>query len=230
MQAPNEQLEEFTYIASHDLKTPVRGLKNLAKFIKEDHYEKLDDDGKYMVNKMQTYADRINNLIDDLLIYSNASKTEIKGQNVDLNSIIKNSVEYLDLDFDNSVKRNTETLPIIKGDKSKIGSVFTNAIKYNESEIKEINITFKNSKLYFSDNGIGIPKEHFDKVFAFFKRVHYDEKYEGTGAGMAIVKKILDRHEIDISIESEVGKGTTFILDLSKCLQNSEDILDKVMA
>jgi len=221
LQKSNDHLEEFAYVASHDLKTPVRGVKNLAMFMMEDYEDKLDKEGKDMLKKLGENAEKINNLIDDLLSYSKASKTDLEKNNINLNRTIKDVIQYLDLDQERSIKINIQDLPTLLGDEAKIKSVFTNlftnAVKYNESEIKEISIWFENGKLYFKDNGIGIEERDYDKVFAFFRRAHVG-KYEGTGAGMAIVKKILDRHGASISIDSKVGVGTTFIIDCSKCL------------
>lgn len=221
LQKTNDQLEEFAYVASHDLKTPVRGVKNLAMFMMEDYEDKLDYEGKDMLKKLVENAEKINNLIDDLLSYSKASKTDLAKNNINLNRTIKEVIQYLDLDQERSLKINIQPLPVFLGDEAKIKSVFinlfTNAVKYNESDIKEISIWFENGKIYFKDNGIGIEEKDYDKVFEFFRRAHVG-KYEGTGAGMAIVKKILDRHGASITIDSKVGVGTTFIIDCSACL------------
>lgn len=221
LEESNEQLEEFAYIASHDLKTPVRGLKNLAMFIKEDYMDSLDQEGKKMLDQMENSAKKINDLIDDLLLYSKVSKTEIESTQINLNATIEKVIQYLDFDQDRNIKIITKELPTIKGDASKIASVFTNlftnAAKYNKSEIKEISIWSEEGKVFFKDNGIGIEESDYNTVFAFFKRAHANE-FEGTGAGMAIVKKILDRHNAPITINSKVGEGTTFIVDFSECL------------
>lgn len=174
-----------------------------------------------MLQKMQENATKMNALIDDLLNYSKVSKTDLYKERIELKRLVREVIEFLDLDSNRNLKITLDDLPEIFGDKAKMKSVFTNlftnAVKYNDSEIKTIHLSAKGAQVYFSDNGIGIEEADYPKVFAFFKRAHVG-KYEGTGAGMAIVKKILDRHNASISIQSKVGEGTTFCIDFSKCL------------
>lgn len=218
----NEQLEEFAYIASHDLKTPIRGMNNLALYLKEDYADKLDEEGKKMLTSIQGNSKKMHQLIDDLLQYSRISKTELAKEVFGLKDLVNEVIEFLEYDQNPDIQIDLQDLINVKADKSKIRSVinnlFTNAVKYNDSEIKKISIWTKGGLFFFRDNGIGIDEKDYDKIFAFFRRGHV-EKYEGTGAGMAIVKKILDRHDITIQVSSEVGAGTVFILDMNKVIQ-----------
>lgn len=215
----NEQLEEFVYIASHDLKTPIRGMSNLALFLKEDYEDKLDDEGVDMLTKIEQNAKKMHTLIEDLLHYSRISKTELRKEEMSLNNIITDVCEFLDLAENPNIKVNVGELINIVGDKSKIQSVFnnlfTNSLKYNRSDVIKIDIWCVGSTVFFKDNGIGIDEKDFDKVFAFFRRSHVED-FEGTGAGMAIAKKILDRHGASIQISSKVDVGTVFIIDFEK--------------
>ena len=138
-----------------------------------------------------------------------------------LDSVIKDVEGQPDLSIDISFS----DLPVVKADKIGLREAFlnfvTNAHKYNDSENKQVNFSFDKDSgiLSISDNGIGIEQKDYDAVFAFFRRVHGKDEYGGgSGAGLAIVKKILERQGISIGFESEVGKGTTFMLDMNKVL------------
>lgn len=223
LKSSNEQLEEFAYIASHDLKTPIRGMNNLALYLKEDYADKLDEEGKKMLTSIQDNSEKMHQLIDDLLQYSRVSKTELAKEVFNLKDLVGEVIEFLEYDKNPYIQIDIQDLIDVKADKSKIRSVinnlFTNAVKYNDKEIKKISIWSKGGLFFFRDNGIGIEEKDYDKIFAFFRRGHV-EKYEGTGAGMAIVKKILDRHDITIQVSSEVGSSTVFILDMNRVIQS----------
>lgn len=167
----------------------------------------------------------MNDLVDDVLSYSKSQRADLEMQTFNLADAIKvveSDIESLpDIAIGISFSKMPDVNADIAGVKEVLFNFITNAYKYNDSETKKIKFEFDNEtkKLLITDNGIGIKKEDQGKVFSFFKRIHGKNEYGGgSGAGLAIVKKILERQGISIEIESEVRKGTTFKLDLNEVL------------
>ncbi|MBT7196040.1 MAG: DUF3365 domain-containing protein [Nitrospina sp.] len=225
----NQELDDFAYIASHDLKEPLRGIHNYSSFIIEDYQDKLDSEGKNRLTTLLRLTKRMENLINDLLYFSRVGRTNINLEKTDLNPLIAEITDSLQvLIAENEVEiRIEQTLPTIFCDQVKIQEVFhnllTNAIKYNDKESKWVEIGFQtqseteaNPILYVRDNGIGIKENHIEKVFKLFKRLHGRSKFGGgTGAGLTIVKKIIQRHGGKIWIESTYNQGTTFFFTIN---------------
>lgn len=219
----NEQLEEFAYVASHDLKTPIRNMSFYATFLEDDHRESLDDDALNMLKGIKDQAKRMTELVDDLLIYSKVNKMSLSVMDAPITSLVREVIELLGLSQKHDVEIQLSNLGELNVDVIKIREVFnnlvTNALKYNKSYKKVVKIWREGNKIMVQDNGIGIDFEMKDKVFAFFKRLYNRSEFGGgSGAGMAIVKKVLDRHKVPIDFESEMGKGTTFIMDFGSCI------------
>lgn len=221
----NEQIEEFTYIASHDLKTPLRGIYHYTQFLEEDFKDEMPEGAQEMIVGIKKLTSRMNDLVDDVLSYSKSQRADLEMQTFNLADAIKvveSDIESLpDIAIGISFSKMPDVNADIAGVKEVLFNFITNAYKYNDSETKKIKFEFDNEtkKLLITDNGIGIKKEDQGKVFSFFKRIHGKNEYGGgSGAGLAIVKKILERQGISIEIESEVRKGTTFKLDLNEVL------------
>lgn len=214
----NDQLEEFAYVASHDLKTPIRNMSHYATFIEEDFGDALDEEGLKMVHGIKDQAKRMTDLVDDLLTYSKVNKMSLSVIEAPMTSLVREVIAFLGLPEDKGVEIDLGELGELKVDVVKMREVFnnlvTNAIKYNESDVKKIKIWREGNFVYVQDNGIGISQDHKEKVFAFFKRLHAKTEFGGgSGAGMAIVKKVLDRHKASIDYRSELGEGTTFLIN-----------------
>jgi len=224
VKAINKELDDFTYIASHDLKEPLRGIHNYASVIKEDCADKLDDEVKQYVNSIQRLAERMTTLTDSLLAYSRLGSTNLKKDAVNVDSIVDEVTEDMSSLRSDGVKlQRSGKLGTATGDAIRIGEVFqnliANAIKYNDKPEKQVEIGRDDNSthpvFYVRDNGIGIQPQHKDSVFRIFKRLHEQNKYGGgTGAGLTIVKKIIERHGGRIWLESVPGKGTTFYFTL----------------
>lgn len=235
----NKELDEFAYIASHDLKEPLRGIHNYAGFLMEDYADKLDNKGQEMLATVGKLTQRLEGLIDNLLHYSRLGRTNLERKDTDLNEIVHTSIETLKVFLDKNLAqvRVPEPLPVISCDPIALQEVFsnliTNAVKYNDNigakcvEIGTWNDASSgthDSKMkrqttgpvfYVKDNGIGIPEEQQNNVFTIFKRLHARNKYGGgSGAGLTIVQKIICKHGGEIWLESQVGKGTTFYFTL----------------
>jgi len=220
----NKELDEFAYIASHDLKEPLRGINNYASFLEEDYAHLIDEDGNQYIHAIKRLSLRTTTLIEKLLAYSRLGVSVIKEDLVDLDLIFDEVTRdmYGPHIQGITVKRNSP-LGMTTGDPSCIAEVLqnliSNGLKYNDKPEKRIEIgceASKNTPVYYvSDNGIGIPEKHIDNVFRIFKRLHEQTKFGGgSGAGLTIVKKIIERHGGRIWIESEPGAGTTFFFTL----------------
>ncbi len=217
----NRELDDFTYIASHDLKEPLRGISSYCQILLEDYAGKLDDDGQRRLEALVGLCQRLSRLIDDLLTYSQISRTEPDTAPLDLGEIVADVVETLApvIDERNALVRVRGTLPNLVADRVLTGEVFrnliANALKFNDSAEPSIEIGCDDgATLYVRDNGIGIPECQHDAVFTMFRRLHSRRKYEGTGAGLTFVRKIVERHGGRIWIESRPECGTTFFFTL----------------
>lgn len=217
----NQELDDFAYIASHDLKEPLRGLSNNAIFLKQDYESQLNSDGIKRLDRMSYLCERMERLVNDLLYFSRLGRQELAVQETNLNEVIRD-IEFMmesTLHETNAHIVVPSPLPTITCDLPGITEVFrnliTNAVKYNDKPERYVEIgctTKDNARVFFvRDNGIGIPSEFYADVFRIFKRLNEeDDNVKGTGVGLTFVKKIIERHEGRIWIESEMGKGTVF--------------------
>jgi signal transduction histidine kinase len=234
----NKELDDFAYIASHDLKEPLRGIHNYASFLIEDYGARLDEEGRRRLETLMRLTRRMEGLIDNLLAYSRLGRTELAIRETDLDRVVRDVVEEtrIWLDGQGVEVRMPERLPKLLCDAVRVGEVFrnliSNAAKYNDKSEKWVEIGVRNgvdrgrmpagtaaderqTVFYVRDNGIGIPEKHRERVFQIFKRLHGRDKYGGgSGVGMSIARKIVERHGGDIWIESEPGVGTTVLFTL----------------
>jgi light-regulated signal transduction histidine kinase (bacteriophytochrome) len=233
----NNELDAFAYIASHDLKEPLRGIHNYATFLLDDYGEILQGEGAEKLHTLVRLTTRMELLIESLLKFSRLGRQELQMNSIDLNLLLRNVTELFSMNpqWVNCKIRIPRSLPTVFGDRVLIEEVFTNlisnAFKYNNHPEKWAEISWIESDgqphniftFYVRDNGIGIREKHLESVFRIFKRLHAATKYGGgTGAGLTIVKKIIERHGGQIQVESTFGKGTTFSFALP--IQNREVI------
>ncbi|MDH3717315.1 MAG: ATP-binding protein [Planctomycetota bacterium] len=229
----NKDLDDFAYIASHDLKEPLRGISNYASFLLEDYQDQMDADGQDKLQTLQRLCKRLESFIDSLLQFSRLGRAELAVGDVDLNTVVEEVLDSLtiSLEQENFSVRVTTSLPTIKCDGVRVREIFrnliSNAMKYNDKADKWIEISCRPAQgtadgpppgtpvFCVRDNGIGIPEKHQDSVFRIFKRLHGRDKFGGgTGSGLTIVKKIVERHGGRIWLESTVGEGTSFYFTL----------------
>ena len=233
LERSNTELDSFAYIASHDLKEPLRGIHNYSNFLMEDYADLLDADGVAKLNTVVRLTQRMEDLIDSLLHYSRLGRAELSRQTTNLNELARQSIDTLKISQpQSSIEfRLPRPLPKVSCDRTQINELFTNlltnAIKYNDKAEKWVEIGFTQSGkgdpedplhyiFYVRDNGIGIPPQHLERVFQIFKRLHTQDQYGGgTGAGLTIVQKIVERHGGKIWVESTLGEGSTFYFTLA---------------
>lgn len=219
----NKELKDFAYIVSHDLKAPLRGIATIANWVKQDYENILDEQGKSMLDLLISRADRMKNLIDGILDYSRVSRLKDNIKIIDLNQVIKDVKSILIIPANIKIIVN-DKLPKIKFEPTKINQIFQNlignSIKYMDKEDGFIIIKYMIKEEYIAisikDNGPGIEERHFDKIFKMFQTLNRRDEIESTGVGLTIVKKIIDIYGGYIEVNSEITKGSEFILNIPK--------------
>jgi light-regulated signal transduction histidine kinase (bacteriophytochrome) len=226
LERSNNELDAFAYIASHDLKEPLRGIHNYSNFLIEDYGETLNEEGREKLRTLIRLTQRMEDLIDSLLHFSRLGRVDLSMQHTDINGVVYRSLDLLSARIEEmSVEICIpKPLPTMYCDRIQVGEVFNNlianAIKYNDKAQKWIEIGYIDASpapvtFYVRDNGIGIREKHFEAIFRIFKRLHGPSKYGGgTGAGLTITKKIVERHGGKIWVESTYGEGSTFYFTL----------------
>lgn len=228
----NQELDSFVHTVSHDIKTPLTGIAGYGAFLEKHHSDKLDKKGKECLSGIRKAADHLNFLIQDLLALTRISRIRNPYGDIDPNTLITVVKERLEFDIKKfNVDFNIpQKMPIIRCDGIKLGEVFlnliNNAIKFfskNNKEHPKIEIGYKDKgdfhEIYVRDNGIGIDPKYHKEVFGIFKRLHDEDEYKGTGAGLSIVKSIIDEHGGKIWIDSQLGAGATFYFTIPKKLR-----------
>ncbi|MEH2114901.1 ATP-binding protein [Nostoc sp.] len=233
LQRSNEELDSFAYVASHDLKEPLRGIHNYANFLMEDYADVLDGDGIAKLQTLVRLTQRMEDLINSLLHFSRLGRAELIRQSVNLNELVPQIIATLTISRPQSEVefRIPQPLKSVQCDRAQINELFSNlisnAIKYNDKPQKWVEIGFIEGNgdrkvastsltFYVRDNGIGISQEHLDKIFEIFRRLHgRDEFGGGTGVGLTIARKIVERHGGRIWVESTPTVGSTFYFTLS---------------
>ena len=216
----NQSLKEFASIASHDLKTPLNGIRTLLDIFKELYGAALPEDGNLILERILSASSRMGKLIDELINYSLISEGNLTISEFELAPIIQEITEmYWGASNPDSMQITCQvSVPQCRADKilvhTLLRNLINNAIKYNNKEMKKIHIGYDPTInfYYVEDNGIGIPRENLNDVFKPFNRLHGETDYGGgTGAGLAFVKKIIERHKGSILIESTLNKGTKIL-------------------
>ncbi len=217
----NRELQHFAHIAAHDLKAPLRAIGTLADWISTDYADKFDEEGKREVELLVGRVARMSDMIDSILRYSEAGRVIKEKEKVNLNALIEEVIAGIAPPENISVTVENE-LPVLEGEKTHFMQVFqnllSNAVKYMDKPIGQIKVgcTEENGFWKFSvaDNGPGVEKEYFERIFEMFQTLLPRDEFEATGVGLSVVKKIVELYGGSVWIESEFGKGSVFFFTL----------------
>ena len=215
----NKELETFSYSISHDLRSPLRIIEGFCVALEEDCEDKINTAGKEYLSRIKFNVNKMEMLIDDMLIMSRINRSEPKFERCSINDIANNVSQDIQSQYTNrQVEFNIENNLFVQADKKLLSILFKNALENawkftSKRELTEITIGKKidnNNTVYFiKDNGVGFNSEYVDQVFDPFKRMHNEKEYHGTGLGLAIIQQVMRRHKGSTWIESEVDQGTT---------------------
>ena len=219
----NEELERFAYVASHDLQEPLRMVGNYVKLLDKRYRGKLDADADEFIGYVLRGAFHMQRLIENLLAYSRAGTDGGATTFTNTDAVLETVLTSLKLTIDESEASVThDHLPTVLGDRGQLEHLFlnllSNALKFSGGQPPQVHISAARSngtwRFSVQDNGIGIEPQHFERIFLIFQQLHGRERYGGTGIGLAIAKKIVERHGGRIGVESEPGRGSTFFFTL----------------
>ncbi len=218
LQRSNRDLDQFAYVASHDLKAPLRAISTLSAWLEEDLQNDLEDEAKEQLRLLRSRVHRMDSLIDGVLRYSRAGRMDTEGERVDVGELLRELVDLLDPPPGMSVTIE-EGMPVLITKRLRLSQVFSNlinnAIKYHDKDEGHIRVTFeKMSPSLFefavSDDGPGIAPQHHQRVFVMFQTLQARDEVESTGLGLSLVKKLVEEEGGEISVISEPGEGATF--------------------
>ena len=226
------ELEQFAFSASHDLREPLRKVMNYIEILQEDYDTVVDDEGKTVLKSMAGAVQRMERLLDSLLSYSRVTTKAQPFEMVPLNSVLADVLEDLSLAISEAkAKVEVGALPVVQGDRNQLRQLFqnliSNSLKYHRAGVNpNISIHLRNDAapnndktlccIAVSDNGIGFDNRYSDMIFDVFKRLHGRDKYPGTGMGLAICRKIVERHEGIVLADGQPEKGAVFFIWLKK--------------
>ncbi|MEW5720570.1 MAG: ATP-binding protein, partial [Chloroflexota bacterium] len=233
LQAANKELESFSYSVSHDLRAPLRAISGFAEIVARRHRANLNEEGKHYVDNIVQASARMGQLIDDLLQYSRLGRAGVRRDPIALRDVFTPLASDLAarLKEIGGTLTISDDLPAVTGDRTLLSQIFSNllenAITYRKADTPaQINVSWqgedKSVIIRVSDNGIGIPPEHHEKIFNVFQRLHSEEEYPGTGIGLATVKKSVELLGGRVWVESEIGKGSTFFVKLPKGIDDGQ--------
>ena len=222
LERSNTELEQFAYVSSHDLQEPLRTIASFTQLLERRYKGKFDSDADEFMDYIVEAAVRMKEQIEGLLEYSRVATKGKEFKLVDVNLILNQTIQTLNTSIEESKAKITlDELPTVMGDADQLQRVFqnliSNAIKFKKPEEPPIIHISSNKDLYnkeyvfsIKDNGIGIEEQYSERIFVIFQRLHTRDVYKGTGIGLSIVKRIIERHGGRIWVESEYGKGSTF--------------------
>lgn len=224
LELANKELEAFSYSVSHDLQAPLRAINGFAQAVIEDYYSQLDAEGQRYLRLIQDNSTLMGQLIQDLLSFSRLGRQQINRSEINMEKLAQEVFEGLKVEFpDRTIQLKLNFLPQAKGDPMMMRQVFvnllSNALKFTRlRDVAIIEVGYcqeeKEGFYYIKDNGVGFDMRYVDKLFGIFQRLHTTEEFEGTGVGLALVKRIVNRHGGRIWAEGVVNQGACFYFTL----------------
>lgn len=226
LERSNRELEDFAYLASHDLQEPLRKIQAFSHRLKLKYAGSLDERGQDYLQRMEEAALRMQTLIQDLLTYSRVTTKAQPFRQVDLTLVLQDVLSDLEMRIEKGGRIEVGHLPTIKADRTQMRQLFqnliSNALKFHhDNRACAIKVYAQDSpnqpgfcQLFVEDNGIGFDEKYLDRIFGMFQRLHGRKEYEGTGVGLAICRKIVERHGGTITARSKPEQGATFIITL----------------
>jgi light-regulated signal transduction histidine kinase (bacteriophytochrome) len=221
----NSELEQFAYVASHDLQEPLRMVSSYTQLLGRRYGEKFDSDARDFMGYIVDGAARMKQLIEDLLAYSRVGTKSTEFKPVELERSVRRALSNLKAAIDDSGAIVTcDPLPAAPSDEGQLAQVFQNlignALKFRSQAVPRIHVAVEEKpaawEIAVRDNGIGIEPQYFERIFMLFQRLHDRGEYPGTGIGLAIVKKVVERHGGQVRVESKLGEGSAFVFTLPK--------------
>ncbi|HTK82981.1 MAG TPA: PAS domain S-box protein [Bacteroidota bacterium] len=227
LEAANKDLEAFSYSVSHDLRSPLRHMSGFVDLLNKNMHDHLNEQNRRYISLISGAAKKMGRLIDDLLAFSRMGRTEMHKSLVDANKLVTQAIEESkDMSKERCIEWHVSKLPNIYGDPAMLQLVFnnliSNAVKYTKGKDKALVevgnnvVDGKENVFYIRDNGVGFDMKYADKLFGVFQRLHAEPEFEGTGIGLANVKRIIDRHGGRVWVEGVPQKGATFFFSLPK--------------
>ncbi|HKK44070.1 MAG TPA: ATP-binding protein, partial [Balneolaceae bacterium] len=236
----NEELEQFAYVASHDLQEPLRMVASYTQLLARRYKDKLDADANDFIAYAVDGAHRMQQLLNDLLQFSRVGTRAKPFKLVDLKKVVEDALQNIEklIDENDAEILIGSEFPSLSVDKTQLTQLFQNlvhnAIKFRGKARPEVRINAEELETHWqfsvADNGVGIPQKYQERIFVIFQRLHNRDKYEGSGIGLAICKKIVERHNGKIWMESTLGKGTTFYFTISKELESKENNVEELFS
>jgi two-component system sensor kinase FixL len=228
LEVVNQELRDFAYIVSHDLKAPLRSIGSLSDWLIQDYEAVLDDEGKELLTLLKGRITRMHNLIEDVLNYSRIGRLKAEEEEVDVNKLLTDTIDLLSPPSHIKIDI-PEKLPKLVYDRTRLQQVFqnliSNAIKFMDKDQGHIQVLFDDEDDHYAfhvkDNGPGISQAHFDKIFQIFQTLASKDEFESTGIGLSIVKRIVELNGGEVSVTSEEGKGSTFSFTVPKPANNA---------
>jgi signal transduction histidine kinase len=225
LEAKNKEIEEFSYSVSHDLRAPLRAISGFAQIITRRHRQNLNEEGRHYFDNIVQASQHMDRLIEDLLRLSRLGRAGVRSENVSLKELLEDiRVRYSSrIEAEHVVFSLPNDLPTIRSDATLVSVILTNlienALTYRRAgthHCVEVHCAKADATvtLGVTDNGIGIPAEFHEKIFALFQRLHNQDEYPGTGIGLALVKKAVDLLDGKIVVQSDLGRGSTFLVEL----------------
>jgi hypothetical protein len=219
LERSNKDLEQFAYVASHDLQEPLRAVGGFMGLLKNQYYDKLDNEAREYIDFSVDGAERMQGLIEGLLAFSRVGTRGGEFASVNLTDALNGALANLKaLITESNAAVTSDTLPVVTADLSQmthlLQNLIANAVKFHGPRHPEVSIGARRQEhaweIYVRDNGIGIESQYFERIFMIFQRLHTRTQYKGTGIGLAVCKKIVERHGGKIWVESVPGEGSTF--------------------